>query len=1185
VENPYADQMKLTCPMCGERSTAEIWKIVISDERPDLLARIGAGTLHAPTCPRCHRTGLVDAPLLVYRPSEQPALIFSPALLTAPAQDQQQASQLLERLREQLGDAWRKEWPEQSFSIVPRGQLAAALNVDPVLTGPPAEIQAMLKDLAQDLLAQAGLVADAQQLASFHDQYQGGDDIKPLDAGAQRAQRLIENPAFQASPVPFQVGVMRIAGLILLDRFRARRQPADLQQGLALLEEAVHRTAPDDPNLPLVLGDLGTALRTAYADTGEFNHIQRAIAMYRRALDLTPSGHQDRPTRVNDVGTGLLDRYKATGDMDDLEAAIVSFQQAVEQTTKTNSDLVLYLNNLGIGLRARFERMGKLDDLDQGIKLYQQAVALAPSGSPDLARTLNNLGNGLRHRAQHTGDLAALDEAISVLQRAVALTPPSAHIFPARLNNLGTVPHEQYRYTRDMQALDRAIEAFGEAVRHTPLEAPTMPGNLENLGLALSDRATETRKPDELAKAVEYQQRAVDLTPPDGADLPRYLSNLADTLLHYDELSHTHEHLPRAIDLLERSERLLPPESAFLRGVEINLARALGERFKLAHDPVDLQRVRELYAKAIAGPLEAAPNLILRAASAWGQLECQLGMWQQGSRALARAVDAFEYLYRSQPLLTGRSSWQGVIRGLHTAAAYALARSGNLRQAAVAIERGRARNLNDTLARDRADLARVQREHPDLYARYQDAAARIRQLESDQRGAIIGTGPRAQALSVEHVVASARQARSDLDVAVAHMRELPGYADFLTDPGWDDLIVGLQPDTPFVYLAATSFGGLALIVHRADTADEPQPDAVWLDNLSEEALRTVLYDWFSAYLGARERPDAWFDAVEQNLGRLWQLGVGPVLAHLETLGVREAMLIPTGHLGLLPLHAGCRAQNGEISYALDAIALRYIPSARVFVQAQRIAASSAADALVAVCEPLPVGAPRLTGAQAETNAIAALFDAPRIVSHGEATRAKMLEILPQAQVAHFACHGTMNWRAPLQSGLLMANDQLLTVQDLFDLQITSARLAVLSACETGIIGWELPDEVVALPAAFLQAGFAGVVASLWSVIDLSTALLMEQFYLGWRRNGQAPAEALRAAQQWLRSLTAAELGRASAPSAGNLRRSERCPTSRPRPSGGVSRAWHPTPDHSPTRSTGRRSTTSACELCSAKIAS
>ena len=92
----------------------------------------------------------------------------------------------------------------------------------------------------------------------------------------------------------------------------------------------------------------------------------------------------------------------------------------------------------------------------------------------------------------------------------------------------------------------------------------------------------------------------------------------------------------------------------------------------------------------------------------------------------------------------------------------------------------------------------------------------------------------------------------------------------------------------------------------------------------------------------------------------------------------------------------------------------------------------------------------------------------------------------------------------------MAHDEMLTVADLLDKRLPGARLATLSACETGVVGTNLPDEVVALPTAFTQAGFAGVVASLWSVADVSTAMLMERFYRLWREEGRTPAQALRA---------------------------------------------------------------------------
>jgi CHAT domain-containing protein len=81
------------------------------------------------------------------------------------------------------------------------------------------------------------------------------------------------------------------------------------------------------------------------------------------------------------------------------------------------------------------------------------------------------------------------------------------------------------------------------------------------------------------------------------------------------------------------------------------------------------------------------------------------------------------------------------------------------------------------------------------------------------------------------------------------------------------------------------------------------------------------------------------------------------------------------------------------------------------------------------------------------------------------------------------------------------------------------RLAILSACETGLSGIKTIDEVISLPTGLLQAGVAGVAASLWSVSELSTMLLLVKFYDYWRKDDIAPAIALRQAQQWLRDTT------------------------------------------------------------------
>jgi CHAT domain-containing protein len=254
----------------------------------------------------------------------------------------------------------------------------------------------------------------------------------------------------------------------------------------------------------------------------------------------------------------------------------------------------------------------------------------------------------------------------------------------------------------------------------------------------------------------------------------------------------------------------------------------------------------------------------------------------------------------------------------------------------------------------------------------------------------------------------------------------------------------------------------------------------------------------------------------------WRRQLKPLAGSTDALTVT---LIPAGLLALLPLHAAWTEDpSAGRRYFLDEFTVSYAPSTLALGHAQQRAASTSAERLLAVEEPLAAGASPLPNVHVEVTAIAQLFDHPVILASENATREAVRAALPQADVVHFSCHGSNDWQSPLDSGLLMADDEtgnnvMLTLRDLLDSGLAGGRLTTLSACETGIVGTELPDEVVALPSALLQAGYGGVVASLWSVSDISTGMLMERFYTGWRKDKLSPAEALGAAQRWLRDTT------------------------------------------------------------------
>jgi CHAT domain-containing protein len=63
------------------------------------------------------------------------------------------------------------------------------------------------------------------------------------------------------------------------------------------------------------------------------------------------------------------------------------------------------------------------------------------------------------------------------------------------------------------------------------------------------------------------------------------------------------------------------------------------------------------------------------------------------------------------------------------------------------------------------------------------------------------------------------------------------------------------------------------------------------------------------------------------------------------------------------------------------------------------------------------------------------------------------------------------------------------------------------------------DEYVSLPSGFLFAGACNVVATQWTVNDLSTAIIMIKLYQLHRLDGLPVVKAMNEAQKWLRDGT------------------------------------------------------------------
>ena len=74
---------------------------------------------------------------------------------------------------------------------------------------------------------------------------------------------------------------------------------------------------------------------------------------------------------------------------------------------------------------------------------------------------------------------------------------------------------------------------------------------------------------------------------------------------------------------------------------------------------------------------------------------------------------------------------------------------------------------------------------------------------------------------------------------------------------------------------------------------------------------------------------------------------------------------------------------------------------------------------------------------------------------------------------------------------------------------------VLSACQTGLGDIKSGDDVVGMNRAFMFAGTHALISSLWRVSDVSTAILMKQFYRNFLASGTA--ESLAKAMQQVKN--------------------------------------------------------------------
>jgi tetratricopeptide (TPR) repeat protein len=687
---------------------------------------------------------------------------------------------------------------------------------------------------------------------------------------------------------------------------------------------------------------------------------------------------------------------------------------------------------------------------------------------------LANLGTAFRHRFARTGWAADLDQAIAAGLRSVETTPGGHPRRPAYLSNLGNALADRFKRAGQQPDLDQAIACHTEAVSTTPADHPDRARRLSNLGGAQGSRFALTRQQADLAQAVARYTEAVSATPVDHPDRALWL---------------------------------------------FNLGTALRARFGFAGDGADLDEAIRVFREG-AGMPTASPGRRAAAARGWGQCALLAGNPANATEGYATAVELL-------PLV----AWHGLDQatrehhlqawaGLGPDAAAAAVAAGEPARAVELLEAGRSILWTQALHL-RQDLAALREAAPALADRLE--ASRLI-LDTPAASAALGPGTADEAgrlrAAERRMLDERRQAAQDWDHAVAQVRELKGFGDFLRAAPFADLR-GAAAEGPVVIVNISRHGSHALILAPGDGP------AVLAVNLPDAPINAVT-EQTDALLGAlRSRSDpaaSWqqredvLDTAFNVLAWSWEAIAEPVLTALGHPGAPAGQIedwprvwwCPAGPAAALPLHAAGRhprrdawpqAMTGQA--AADSVAGRVVSSYTPTLATLARARARPAPGLV---RQLAVGTPKAPGyaagagplpaVTAELEVVARHLPPPGRATHllgPAATRQAVLDALPAHSWLHLSCHGFQDPDDPSLSAFLL-DDQPLTLADLTALKLPETDLAYLAACQTAAGDRRLPDEALHLSGALQLAGYRHVLAAVWNVSDRDAPDMADTIY-------------------------------------------------------------------------------------------
>ncbi|VXD16712.1 CHAT domain-containing protein [Planktothrix paucivesiculata] len=763
------------------------------------------------------------------------------------------------------------------------------------------------------------------------------------------------------------------------------------------------------------------------------------------------------------------------------------------------------------------------------------ATVFTRTDCPDeWAVTQMNLGNAYLYRL--TDDKADnLERAIVAYKAAIEVYTLKA--FPEQWatikNNLGNA-YCQRIYGNKAENIDKAIAAYEEAIKFYDIERfPERSAGIHlNLGNAYQYRIKGNQE-ENFDKAIVAYQAALQVYtlqafPEQWATIHNNLGNIYCKCIRGNRA----DNLDKAITAYEvamqvRTRKAFPEKWA---DTQNNLG--------LAHfykGQIDKASQCYLLVLKVLTPT-AFPDQCLQAARNLGSIAFASGRWPEAKEGYRVAIEAVEQkrIWASTDL--GRQVILSETISLYRNMVQACINNNQPDTAIEYVERSKARNLVELLVnRDIYPKGNIPETVVNELKRLRrEVVAEQRRLditEQNRSGGIIsGTGePMLDSAALLKNRDRLNQLLQQLDNLITTEIDPidPNFrATQQVKPISSNEIQNLVDDRTTIvewYITDENFHTF-IITHQS------QHPKVWSSSTEE---RQAFWDWQDEYLqDYQQNREQWIEKLLERLYRLSEiLHIDDIINNLPS-NCNQIILIPHRFLHLIPLHALPLSKGGCL---LDRFprGVRYAPSCQLLQLTQNQERTNF-DRLLAIQNPTQ----DLGYTSVEVGIIQHYFSRADIFVEDAAKKAALVEVkikdndtrevvqnsqLSLANCIHFSCHGEFNFESPLDSALLLAEGERLTLGEIFDLDLSQCRLVTLSACETGLTNYKiLSDEYVGIPSSFLYAGSPSVVSSLWTVQNVSTAFLMIKFYQNISACKKV-AIALNQAQVWLRNLTKKEL--------------------------------------------------------------